>query len=341
MKIHSIQLAHGGGGRLSRELIHNEILTRFGDGPLKGLPDAATLPAMPGRIVLTTDSYVVRPLEFPGGTIGRLAVHGSVNDVAVTGGLPRWLTLGLILEEGLELSLLRRVLDDVRAAADECGVVIATGDTKVVARGECDGMYINTAAVGEALPEFTLGPDRIRNGDCVLVSGPLGDHGAAVLAAREGIDIANGPVSDTAPVHRLVLAARDQARAVRFMRDPTRGGLAAVLNEMVDGREVGISIDAALLPVSASVQAVSEMIGLDPLHIACEGRVALVCAADAADAILARWKNLPEGRGAVRIGSVTDKVGTTGAAGRVVMKTLTGGYRLVDVPRGELLPRIC
>ena len=341
MNNQTIQLAHGGGGLLSRELIQSEIVPRFGKGPLEGLPDAATLPAITGNIVLTTDSYVVSPLEFPGGNIGCLAVHGSVNDVAVAGGLPRWLTLGLILEEGLPMELLRRILDAVQSAADDCGVSVVTGDTKVVARGECDGLYINTAAVGEAIPEFTLDVGNISAGDLVLVSGQLGDHGLAVLAARDGIGIENGPLSDTAPVHRLVLAAREHGAGVRFMRDPTRGGLAAVLNEMVSDRSVGICIDAASIPVSEGAHAVSEMLGLDPLHVACEGRLVMVCAAESAAGILEQWQAIPEGKNATCIGTVVSSVGSTNAAGMVIMKTVAGGHRLVDVPRGELLPRIC
>lgn len=341
MKRETIQLAHGGGGMSSRELIKREILSRFGDGPLGGLPDAATMPALARGIVFTTDSYVVQPIEFPGGNLGRLAVHGSVNDVAVSAGIPKWLSLGLILEEGLDLALFRRILDGVRAAADQCGVSVVTGDTKVVAHGECDGMYINTAAIGEAIPEFSLGLDRIQAGDKVLVSGTIGEHGTAVLTARDGIDIENGPVSDSAPVHRLVMVAQDNAAGVRFMRDPTRGGLAGVLNEMVEDSDVGISIDAQCLPVSESVHAVSEMMGLDPLQIACEGRLVMVCSEESADAILANWRVLDEGKQAACIGTVTARVGTTAAAGLVLLKTVTGGHRLVDVPRGELLPRIC
>ena len=334
----AVQLAHGGGGRLSRDLIRAEILSRFGAGPLRSLPDGATLPRPEGPIVFTTDSFVVQPVEFPGGNIGHLAVHGTVNDLAVSGSRPRWLSLGLILEEGLPLDTLRRVLDSVRDAAADCGVVVATGDTKVVGRGQCDGLYINTAGIGDALPGFDLAPGRIREGDAVLASGPLGDHGMAVLACREGIRIRNGPASDTAPVHRLVLAAQAFAAQVRFMRDPTRGGAAAVLNEIVEGSPLHIVLREGDVPLSSGTKAVAEMLGLDPLHVASEGRAILVCDAAAAEAILAAWRALPEGRGAARMG----RVARGGApAGRVILETCTGGHRLVDVPRGELLPRIC
>ena len=331
-----IQLAHGGGGRLTRELIESEIVPRFGNGPLRGLPDGATLPSPGERLVFTTDSFVVQPLEFPGGNIGDLAVHGTVNDLSVCGGEPKWLSLALIIEEGLPFSVLGRVLDSVRAAADACGVTVATGDTKVVARGQGDGLYINTAGIGLALPEFVLSPRQIREGDCVLVSGTLADHGMAVLAARQNIDFINGSRSDTVPVHRLILAVRDLGASVRFMRDPTRGGVASVLNEIVEECELGILLKAQDLPLAPATGAVAEMLGIDPLHVASEGRVILICAADAASEILKRWRALPEGAGAVCMGSVTRD-----NKGRVVLETLAGGRRLVDVPRGELLPRIC
>ena len=330
-----IQLAHGGGGRLTRELIESEIVPRFGNGPLRGLPDGATLPSPGERLVFTTDSFVVQPLEFPGGNIGDLAVHGTVNDLAVCGGEPKWLSLALIIEEGLPFAVLGRVLDSVRAAADACGVIVATGDTKVVARGQGDGLYINTAGIGRALPEFALSPAKIREGDCVLVSGTLADHGMAVLAARQNIDFVNGPQSDTAPVHGLVLAVRDLGASIRFMRDPTRGGAASVLNEIVEESELGILLKERELPLAPATRAVAEMLGIDPLHVASEGRMILICAPEEVPEILKRWRALPEGVGAMRLGTVSrDK-------GRVVLETLAGGRRLVDVPRGELLTRIC
>lgn len=338
MKEDVIQLGHGGGGVLSRDLIRGEIMTRFGqEGALRGLPDAATLPVpRAGALVFTTDSFVVQPIEFPGGNIGDLAVHGTVNDLAVSGGRPRWMSLALILEEGLPISVLRRVLDSVQAAAAACDVSVVTGDTKVVGRGQCDGLYINTAGIGELMDGFNLGPERIAAGDHLLVSGPLGDHGMAVLAARESIRIENGPLSDSAPVHRLVLAIQDLAPSIRFMRDPTRGGLAALTNEMVEDRSFGVLLKETSLPFSPGARAVAELLGLDPLQVASEGRMVLVCEAGASEAILNIWRGLPEGRGAVKIGEVT-----AASSGRVVLETVTGGRRLVDVPHGELLPRIC
>jgi len=332
----TIQLAHGGGGALGRNLIRDEIVSRFGAGPLKGLPDAARLALGSGELLFTTDSFVVNPIEFPGGNIGSLAVHGTVNDLAVSGGRPRWLSMGLILEEGLPLDVLRRVLDALRAAADACSVQVVTGDTKVVARGQCDGLYINTAGIGEPIPGLHPDVARIRTGDAVLVSGTLGDHGMAVLTARKGMDIHGGPVSDSAPVHRLVEAIASLGDQIRFMRDPTRGGLAAVLNEIVEGRPVGVSLREADLPFAPGTRATAELLGLDLLDVACEGRVALVCDARAVDAALAAWHRLPEGAGARQVGVVSGE-----RPGSVVLETLMGGRRLVDVPQGELLPRIC
>jgi len=330
-----IEIAHGGGGRLARELIEHEMLTRFGDGPLRGLPDAA---ALPGGLLFTTDSFVVQPFEFPGGNIGDLAVHGTVNDLAVAGGRPRWLSLALILEEGLPLAALRRVLDSLRAATADCGVQVVTGDTKVVARSQADGIYINTAGIAEALPGFELAPKRIAPGDRVLVSGPVGDHGAAVLSARRGIDIAKGPVSDSAPLHRLTAAIAPLGGALRFMRDPTRGGLASVLNEVAADCGHDIVLQEEAVPVARATHALVEMLGLDVYQLACEGRALALCDPAAAAELLAAWRALPEGGGAEIIGEVVPR---RGRAGRLSLATLAGGERLIQSPRGELLPRIC
>lgn len=333
--LETVKLAHGGGGTLTSDFIRDEILARFGKGPLEGLPDAATLVNSTGNLVFSTDSFVVHPLLFPGGTIGNLAVHGTVNDLAVAGGTPLWLSLSLILEEGLPFETLRTVLDSVKEAAVRCGVNVVTGDTKVVARGQCDGMYINTAGIGRCMPHFHLSTKRLAPGDAVMTSGPLGDHGMAVLAAREGINIRNGPHSDSAPVHHLVKAAHDFADAVKFMRDPTRGGTAAVLNEIVEDSDVGIELQEQALPISPSTNTVAEMLGMDILNVASEGRLLLICSPDAADGILDKWHGLDHGKEAAVIGTVT------GDKARVVLRTMTGGRRLVDVPQGELLPRIC
>ena len=330
-----IQIAHGGGGRLSSKLIDQEIISRFGKGPLKGLPDAATLPQINSEIIYSTDSYVVHPVEFPGGNIGNLAVHGTVNDVSVAGGKPLWLSLGLILEEGLEITLLQKILDTIKTSAEECGVQIVTGDTKVVAKGQCDKIFINTSGIGEKISAFNLDKYRINPGDNVIVSGTIGDHGMSILTAREGINIENGPKSDTASVHRLVQAAAKFGSCIKFMRDPTRGGVATVLNEIVSNTNFGFILDDDKIPISPSTSSIAEMLGIDPLNLACEGRMLLVCSHEATEKIIKEWKKLPEGKNAAVLGTaMEDKE-------RVILKTVTGGTRLVDVPLGELLPRIC
>ncbi len=330
-----VLLAHGSGGRLMRTFIDQEILPRFGNGPLADLGDGALLDVSCPNLVFSTDSFVVRPLEFPGGDIGELAIYGTINDIAVAGGRPRWLSLSLILEEGLSMEVLRRVLDSVCRAAVHCGVCVATGDTKVVAKGECDGLYINTAGLGEVSPRLVLGADRIIAGDAVLVSGTIGDHGMAVMTARESLRIANGPLSDTGPVHRLVEALAPLGDAVKFLRDPTRGGLAAVLHETTALAGLGVLLHEKCLPLSESSRAVSEILGIDLLHVACEGRVVAFCTDDVASKVLDRWRQFPEGANSARIGTVTDE------AGRLVIETAIGTHRLVDIPEGELLPRIC
>jgi len=330
-----IQLAHGGGGRLSGELIEQEILSRFGQGSLADLPDAASISTKDRQLVFSTDSFVVQPLEFPGGNIGHLAVHGTVNDVSVAGGRPRWLSLALIIEDGLPMAVLRRILDSIRDATNDCSVQIITGDTKVVSRGQCDGLYINTAGIGEAIPGLELGKHRIKPGDHILSSGTIGDHGAAIMSARENISFNMNLQSDTAPVIQLVEASLEWADSIHFMRDPTRGGLAAVMNEIASGKDFGFLLDEAALPVAPTTAAVCEMLGFDVLHLPSEGRLIMVCDPRASGAILQAWHKHPNGHAATIIGKVTEQ------AGRVSMETTTGGHRMVDVPRGELLPRIC
>lgn len=331
-----IQMAHGGGGRLSAEFVEEEILGRFGNDALNSLPDAAALDFSGKKLIFSTDSFVISPIEFPGGDIGSLAVHGTVNDISVAGGKPLWLSLGLILEEGLEISVLRRILDSLRNAAENCGVKIATGDTKVVSRGHCDKIYINTSGIGEAINGFALGKARLSDGDCVIASGTLGDHGMAVMSARHGLNAVKELQSDSAPVHRLVQSIPEKLRRdVKFMRDPTRGGTAAVLNEIVSGSAAGITLCEADIPFNSGTRAVSEILGLDLLNSPCEGRTILICSEEASAEIIRIWKSLPEGANSALIGRVNAE------AGRVTIKTFGGGKRLLDVPRGELLPRIC
>lgn len=336
MNTEKILIAHGGGGELSSQLIEKEIVSRFGKEALKGLPDAASLDLKSNHILFSTDSFVVSPLEFPGGNIGDLAVHGTVNDVSVAGGQARYISLALILEEGLPFETLHRILDSIKTAADFCGVEIVTGDTKVVSQGQCDGIYINTAGIGEKFPGFELNKTRISPGDSILVSGPIGDHGMAVLTVREEIPIENGPKTDSGSVHRLVKQAHEYADSVKFMRDPTRGGVAAVLNEIVSDADFGITLVENDIPISRETGGIAEMLGIDLLNVACEGRMLLICDSNKADNILEAWKKFPEGENAAIIGSVDSET-----PGKVKLKTFTGGTRIVSVPKGELLPRIC
>lgn len=331
-----ILIGHGGGGKLSRSLIDSEIVTRFAqDGPLVGLPDGALLKVGSQGIVFSTDSFVVSPLEFPGGDIGKLAVHGTANDLSVSGGVPEWLSLALIIEEGLELSVLRRILDSIMEASNEIGVRIVTGDTKVVARGQCDRLFINTAGIGRKMESLNTGIHRINHGDVVVTSGTIGDHGMAVMAAREELTLNGKLFSDTGSVHRLVEKAAQWTDSVKFMRDPTRGGIAAVLGEVVEERNFGIVLHEDSIPYNPHARVVAEVLGIDLMHVACEGRMLLVCAPEAADGICSAWRTLPEGKGAAVIGEVTDD------CGRLMLETGIGGHRMIDVPQGELLPRIC
>jgi hydrogenase expression/formation protein HypE len=330
-----IQLAHGGGGRLSKELIEKEILGRFSSVYLQELPDASAVPGC-ADLVFSTDGFVVSPLEFPGGNIGDLAVHGTVNDIAVSGAVPLCLSLSMILEEGLEIAVLQRVLDSVQRACRDCQLPLICGDTKVVPKGACDGMYLTSSAVGRRLPGFKTAASSIQPGDVILVNGTLGDHGMAVMSARNNLSFSRPPVSDTASVFPFVQAIQEFAPMVRFMRDPTRGGLAAVLNEIFEHQPYGAFISEDSLPFSGAAQTVSELLGIELLHSASEGRLVLICAPEVAPEILSCWRKLlPENKSS-QIGVVRAE-----SAGRVVMETSIGGSRRVDLPLGELLPRIC
>jgi len=331
-------LAHGGGGRLSRELLRDVFLPRFRSGILARLEDAAVLEAPGERLAFTTDSYVVHPLFFPGGDIGRLAVFGTINDLAVMGAVPRYLSCGFILEEGFERAVLERILDSMRGAATEADVEVVTGDTKVVERGKADGLFLNTAGIGAVPRGVELGADRIRPGDKVLLSGGLGEHGLAVLTQREGLKFRSEIRSDCAPIHRLCadLLRASAPGGIRFFRDPTRGGLAATLNEAAAGRPWGIRIEEEAIPLREDVRGLCEILGLDPLHIANEGKLVAVAAPGEADRILQAMRANPLGaRGAI-IGEVVEK-----PAGRVVLRSAVGGLRILDLPAGEPLPRIC
>lgn len=330
-----ILLAHGGGGILMKELIAR-ITARLGAPGSGPLQDSATLPTGPGRIAFTTDSFVVSPLFFPGGDIGRLAVCGTVNDLAMSGATPTWLSLSFIVEEGFPLADFDRILDSVAAASREAGVTVATGDTKVVERGKADGLFVNTSGIGIVPAGVDVSTANARPGDAVLVNGTIGDHGLAILSLREGIDFGSPLASDAAPLSNLTTPLVAEVRSVRAMRDATRGGLAAVLNEIAADSKVSIRVDEGAIPVAEAVRRGCDLMGYDPLHVANEGKCVVVVGAEEADRALAIMRAHPLGRAAARIGEIAAR-----PAGMVVLKTAFGGERVVDVPYGDLLPRIC
>jgi hydrogenase expression/formation protein HypE len=332
----TIVLAHGGGGRLMQQLLGERILPALGMDRPEGLHDAAVLALGSRRLAFTTDSYVVRPRFFPGGDIGQLAVNGTVNDLAMAGARPLWMSVALILEEGLSQGELERVLHSMRAAAEAAGVDIVTGDTKVVDRGAGDGLYINTAGLGVVEDGVDIHPARVQAQDAVLVSGDLGRHGMAVLACREQLDFDPPIESDCAALWPLVQRLLDGGVRPHVLRDITRGGLAAVLHEIAQAARAGIVIDDAQLPVDPAVASACELLGLDPMHLACEGRLVACVPQDQAERALDLLRAHPLGRGARRIGSVQRS-----DAGAVLLRTRTGAHRIVDLPGGELLPRIC
>ncbi len=333
-----ISLSHGAGGRVMAELIAEVFIPALDNPYLRQMADAALVEgvAAGGRLALSTDSFVVRPLFFPGGDIGSLAVHGTVNDLAMGGARPLWLTAGFILEEGLEIKVLEQVVASMARAAREAGVVVVAGDTKVVERGHGDGIYINTAGVGVVLPEVQVAPDRACPGDRLLLNGPVGDHGIAVLSRREGLTFETELRSDSAPLNGLVAALLEAAPHTHCLRDLTRGGLAAALNELAGTSQVGIELDEAAVPVRPAVRAACEMLGFDPLTVANEGKLVALVPPEEAEAALAALRSHPLGREAVCIGSVT-----ADHPGLVLARTPIGGRRVVDMPLGELLPRIC
>jgi hydrogenase expression/formation protein HypE len=332
-----VLLGHGSGGKLSAALLRERFLPRFGNPALAPLGDGAVLDNPGGRLVVSTDTFVVSPLEFPGGDIGCLAVHGTLNDLAMMGATPVALAAGFVLEEGLPFAVLDRVLDSMAAAAARSGVPIVTGDTKVVERGKADGMFVNTTGIGVQPDGFRPAPDRGRPGDAVLVSGPIGRHGMAVMAVREGLRFESTITSDTACLAPLVRALRDACgEAVRVLRDPTRGGVATVLNELAQASRTGIVIEEGALPVPGDVAAACEVLGLDPLYVANEGILVAIVGEDALKPALAALRGDPLGAEATRIGTVTE-----GPRGLVEMRTRIGGRRVVDQLPGDQLPRIC
>lgn len=342
-----ILLAHGGGGRLSRDLVEQVFLPAFANEILSRLADAAVLGAAVvngagglatsegGRLAFTTDCFVAKPLFWDGGDLGRVAVCGTVNDLAMVGARPRYLSAGFIIEEGLRIHELRAIVRSMKEAADEANVAVVAGDTKVVERGGADGLFISTAGIGVVPPGVDLTPAKVRPGDAVLVSGCLGDHGLAVVARREGLRFEAPLASDVAPLNHLV-AAIVPLGGIRVLRDPTRGGLAATLNELAGEAGLGIEIDERLLPIRPAVEAACELLGYDPLHVANEGKLVAIVDPAIAGRVVATLRANRYGEEATLIGTVR-----TAPAGKVLLRTAIGGTRIVRMPSGELLPRIC
>jgi hydrogenase expression/formation protein HypE len=331
----TILLAHGSGGRLSHELVAKEFLPFLANPALSKLDDSALFEAS-GRLAFTTDGYVVNPIFFPGGDIGKLAVCGTVNDLAMNGAKPLYLSLSAIIEEGFLLRELEQIVKSIKKAAEEAGVSIIAGDTKVVDRGQADKLFITTSGVGAVPPGIDISGANARAGDRVLLSGTIGDHGIAIMSQREGLRFSMTLKSDCAPLNRLVSQTLEVSSRIHCLRDPTRGGLATTLNELARQSNVGITIEEAKIPVKEEVKAACELLGLDPIYVANEGKlVGIVDPADA-DQVLARMRKNRYGRDAAIIGEVTNQ-----HRGKVVMKTKLGPSRIVDMLSGELLPRIC
>ncbi len=331
-----VLLAHGGGGKLMHQLIGKMFLTAFGNPLLATQHDSAVVEWTGKKLAFTTDSYVVRPLFFPGGDIGSLAVHGTVNDLAMSGARPVYLSAAFIIEEGLPMDTLWKIVCSMRDAAQRCGVQIVTGDTKVVDKGKGDGLFINTAGLGVIEHSFVIAPPSVRPGDAVLVSGDLGRHGMAIMAVREGLQFESTIESDSAPVHEMVLELVKAGIEIHCLRDLTRGGLASALNEIAEAAGVRIEIVEKSVPVREDVHAACEMLGLDPLHVACEGRfVAFVAAGDTERALQVIGRHAVGAKPAI-IGKVAES-----SAPLVTLKSAIGANRILDMPSGEQLPRIC
>ncbi|MDD4858624.1 MAG: hydrogenase expression/formation protein HypE [Dehalococcoidales bacterium] len=329
-----ILLAHGSGGKLSHDLIV-ELLSPLANPILNRMDDCAVF-EMGGRLAFTTDSFVVKPIFFPGGDIGKLAVCGTVNDLAMSGAVPKYLSLALIIEEGLSFAELKNIIQSICTSASEAGVRIVTGDTKVVNQGQADKLFINTAGVGSVPEGVDISAANARPGDKIILSGNIGDHGIAVLSQREGLRFESPVRSDCAPLNGLVSEMLAVSKNIRCLRDPTRGGLATTLNDFALQSKVGVRIAETSIPVAKAVAAACELLGFDPLHIANEGKLVAVAAPQDADKILAKMKQHKYGKDALVIGEVVKE-----HPGRVVMQTRFGSSRIIDMPVGELLPRIC
>ncbi len=318
------------------DLLEKMFAPAFTNPILDHRHDSAVLAAPPGRLAFTTDSYVVRPIFFPGGDIGAMAVHGTVNDLAMSGARPLYLSAGFILEEGLPMETLWQVVCSMRDAAQRCGVQIVTGDTKVVDKGKGDGLFINTAGLGVIEHSLTIAPRSVQPGDAILVSGDLGRHGMAIMAAREGLQFESTIESDSAPIAEVVTSLLNGGVKVHCLRDLTRGGLASALNEIAEAASVHIAVEEPLIPVREEVHAACELLGLDPLHVACEGRFVAFLAADDAERALTILRDHPLAAGAARIGQVS-----ADPSPLVTLKSGIGANRILDMPSGEQLPRIC
>ncbi len=328
-----ITLAHGNGGRFMRELIEEVFAKHLGKDELNTEADAVCIDLGSDEVLITTDGFTVQPLEFPGGDIGSLAIHGTTNDLAVAGARPMYMTLNAFIEEGLEIAVLDRIVASLARAAKEAGVKVCAGDTKVVRRGEGGGLYLATTGVGVRLPGVIPSMDLIQDGDVIIVSGSVGDHGTAVMLAREEFGLRGDLVSDAGPVMALTETLLELP-GLRFMRDPTRGGIASIAHEICRSTGLGVRFESTI-PVKEPVQSVCDMLGYDPFYLACEGRVVAVIAADQADRALEKWRQLPEGRDAVRIGR------TLAADKRVILETALGGERFLEELEDDPLPRIC
>lgn len=328
-----ISLAHGNGGRFMRELIEEVFAKHLGKSELNTEADAVQIDLGDGEVLITTDGFTVQPLEFPGGDIGSLAIHGTTNDLAVAGARPMYMTLNAFIEEGLEIVVLDRIVASLARAAKEAGVKVCAGDTKVVRRGEGGGLYLATTGVGVRLPGVIPSMDLIQDGDVIIVSGTVGDHGTAVMLAREEFGLRGDLVSDAGPVMALTEALLE-LDGLRFMRDPTRGGIASIAHEICRATGFGVRFEPTI-PVKEPVQSVCDMLGYDPFYLACEGRVVAVLAAEQADQALEKWRRLPQGRDAVRIGR------TSAADKRVILETALGGERFLEELEDDPLPRIC
>lgn len=332
----SIDIAHGSGGRASSELINELFLPAFDNPVLREMNDQATLNMPEDRMVMATDSHVISPIFFPGGDIGSLAVFGTVNDVSMSGATPLYLSVGFILEEGFALSDLKRIVTSMAHAAKTCGVTIVTGDTKVVERGQADACYINTTGVGSLSAHLKLSPSMIQSGDKIILSGTLGDHGTCILAQRQHLNISTQLTSDAQPLHDLAAEMLKITPTIRCMRDPTRGGLAATLNELSQHSGHAMRIHEAQLPIKDEVKACTELLGLDPLYIANEGKLVAFCPSDHAETLVNIMRQHPKGSDAVIIGEVLDSTRPI-----VELKTSFGGTRMIDWRYAEPLPRIC